>query len=227
MALNTGPIQALLAHTLHRKFSHGAMSAEVQFLESAKGAAAPPDSNSAQPVWWALCAGNQGTHHSFGWRRLPSAQGVWCPLCAPEKRTPRPFCASSLRGACRARFARHSQGTDDANVYCVTCRLNHTIPSLSIAENGILWGRLEDAKRRVISALISLKLPVASRLTEDPEQGLAFDFLISPPGGPRILTGHNDGLITINIEEADPVKREQMRMSMHEPYRTLCRALPS
>ncbi len=111
--------------------------------------------------------------------------------------------------------------SDDPNVYCVACRLNRTIPSLSIAENGILWGRLEDAKRRVISALISLKLPVASRLTEDPEQGLAFDFLISPPGGPRILTGHNDGLIIINIEEADPVKREQMRTSMHEPYRTL------
>ncbi len=72
----------------------------------------------------------------------------------------------------------------------------------------------------MISALIALGLPITSR-AEDPERGLAFDLLRSPENGPRILTGHDDGLITMNIEEADDVKREQMRTSMHEPYRTL------
>ena len=42
-----------------------------------------------------------------------------------------------------------------------------------------------------------------------------------PPGGPRVLTGHDDGVITVNINEADDVERERMRVSMHEPYRTL------
>lgn len=105
--------------------------------------------------------------------------------------------------------------------YCIACRLNRTIPDLSVPENAVLWGRIEEAKRRVASALVALHLPVASRISEDPYHGLAFDFLTSPPSGPRLLTGHENGLITLNIEEADDTKREQMRTSMHEPYRTL------
>ena len=35
------------------------------------------------------------------------------------------------------------------------------------------------------------------------------------------MTGHANGLITINVEEADDAKREHMRFQMHEPYRTL------
>lgn len=109
----------------------------------------------------------------------------------------------------------------DQNSFCAACRLNRTIPDISVAENAVFWGRLEEAKRRVVSALIALGLPVKSRVNEDPDEGLAFDFLVSLPNGPRVLTGHSDGVITINIEEADPVKREQARTSMHEPYRTL------
>ena len=104
---------------------------------------------------------------------------------------------------------------------CLSCRLNRTIPDLSILENAVLWGRIEDAKRRVISVLPVLGLPLASRLNEDPQRGLAFDFLRSPVNGPRVLTGHDNGVITLNIEEADDVNRERIRTSMREPYRTL------
>jgi hypothetical protein len=45
--------------------------------------------------------------------------------------------------------------------------------------------------------------------------------MADPPGGPRILTGHEDGVITLNVDEADDVEREKRRVSMHEPYRTL------
>jgi hypothetical protein len=105
-------------------------------------------------------------------------------------------------------------------LFCISCRLNRTIPNLSSAENQVLWGKIEIAKRRVISSLLTLGLPVQSRV-EDPARGLAFDLLSSPPSGPRVLTGHNDGLVTLNIEEADDVRREQIRTAMHEPYRTL------
>jgi hypothetical protein len=103
---------------------------------------------------------------------------------------------------------------------CISCRLNRTIPDLSVQENGELWGRIETAKRRVIASLVALGLPV-SRVTEDPEQGLVFDFLRSPEGGPRVITGHANGVITLNIEEADDARREQIRKEMGEPYRTL------
>jgi len=104
---------------------------------------------------------------------------------------------------------------------CVSCRLNRTIPDLSIPQNRVLWGSIENAKRRVISALIALGLPVVSKVTEDRERGLAFDILRTPEGGPRVLTGHDDGLITLNIEEADDVTRESIRKQLREPYRTL------
>jgi hypothetical protein len=48
-----------------------------------------------------------------------------------------------------------------------------------------------------------------------------FDFLRSPPQGPRVLTGHANGLITLNVEEADDAKREKMRFDLRESYRTL------
>jgi hypothetical protein len=108
-----------------------------------------------------------------------------------------------------------------AKPLCISCRLNRTIPDLSVPGNDVLWNRIEVAKRRVVSLLVALGLPVASRVSEDPQRGLAFDFLRSPSSGPHVMTGHSDGLITLNIEEAEDAKREQMRAAMQEPYRTL------
>ena len=109
----------------------------------------------------------------------------------------------------------------DQQVFCRSCRLNRTIPDLSLPENALLWHKIEIAKRRLVSSLLSLHLPVASRVNEDPQRGLAFDFLKPVPGGAAIWTGHGGGLITINIEEADDARREQVRQQLHEPYRTL------
>ena len=36
-----------------------------------------------------------------------------------------------------------------------------------------------------------------------------------------VLTGHADGVITVNIAEADDAERERRRTAMREPYRTL------
>ena len=107
---------------------------------------------------------------------------------------------------------------------CRACRLNRTIPSLNDPEhpdNGELWGRADQAKRRLVSALLVMGLPVASRETEDSEDGLMFDILRSPGRGEHVMTGHDDGLITLNVAEADDATRERTRRSMNEPYRTL------
>lgn len=104
---------------------------------------------------------------------------------------------------------------------CTACRLNRTIPNLDCEDNARHWGLIEAAKRRLVSQLLSLGLPVKSKVDEDEKHGLMFDFLRSPENGPRVLTGHADGLITVNIEEADSVQREKMRLELHEPYRTL------
>jgi hypothetical protein len=104
---------------------------------------------------------------------------------------------------------------------CQSCRLDRTIPDLSIPADAEAYRSISNAKRRVVSFLIALRLPVASRISEDPERGLAFDFLRSPAAGPRVMTGHDHGLITLNIEEAEDSTRERIRGEMGEPYRTL------
>ena len=82
------------------------------------------------------------------------------------------------------------------------------------------WYRLEVAKRRLVFTLLRLRLPIVSR-DDDPEGGLAFEFKADEPNGAAVLTGHADGLITINIAEADDAERERRRTSLHEPFRTL------
>lgn len=113
-----------------------------------------------------------------------------------------------------------AEATTSSETLCTACRLNRTIPDLSQDDNVLLWQRLEIAKRRLVSQLVQLRLPVASK-TDDPERGLAFDLLRSPPGGPKVMTGHASGLITLDIEEADDARREAVRTAMGEPYRTL------
>ena len=68
--------------------------------------------------------------------------------------------------------------------HCIACRLNRTIPNLDDADNARYWGKIEAAKRRLVAQLIALGLPVRSKVEEDPERGLMFDFLRSPPQGP-------------------------------------------
>lgn len=108
--------------------------------------------------------------------------------------------------------------------FCASCRLNEIIPDLSSDQNRNLWALIENAKRRLVYSLIRLKLPIASK-KEDPQQGLAFHLLsdvVNPDGSTsKVLTGHDQGLITLNIAEADDSAREKMRHAMNEPYRTL------
>ncbi|OZI83418.1 hypothetical protein CFN58_31465, partial [Pseudomonas avellanae] len=108
----------------------------------------------------------------------------------------------------------------NAGEFCVACSLNRTIPDLSIVENGERWRKVETAKRRLVAQLISLGLQVIPK-TVDEETGLAFDFVGVDLEGKLPTTGHANGLITLNIEEADDAHREAMRVQMHEPYRTL------
>lgn len=110
--------------------------------------------------------------------------------------------------------------TDQEHPYCLSCRLNRMIPDLSKPGNKLAWHKVEAAKRRLIYSLLSLKLPLESKF-ENPECGLAFEILEDPESGPNVLTGHSDGLITLNIAEADDSEREKRRHQMHEPYRTL------
>ncbi|MBA3701016.1 MAG: putative zinc-binding peptidase [Planctomycetes bacterium] len=109
--------------------------------------------------------------------------------------------------------------SDDPNELCRSCRMTRTIPDLSQAGHHEAWRRMEVAKRRLIYGLTSLGLPVIDRI-QDPVGGLVFEFLADTPQQ-KVVTGHSDGLITVNIAEADPVERERARTTLRESYRTV------
>ncbi|MCP1572358.1 hypothetical protein J2S30_000737 [Herbaspirillum rubrisubalbicans] len=88
----------------------------------------------------------------------------------------------------------------EAHELCASCRLTRVIPTLDEGNNRVLWSRLETAKRRLLHSLWTLRLQPVPKM-EDEETGLAFEFLQDQPHGERVLTGHADGVITINIAE--------------------------
>jgi hypothetical protein len=107
----------------------------------------------------------------------------------------------------------------DAQPLCLACRLNNVIPDLGDPESRERWAKVESAKRRLVYSLLRLGLPLVPK-SDNAENGVAFD-LKTDAGDERVLTGHADGLITLNATEADPVTLEQARVAMKERYRTL------
>jgi hypothetical protein len=127
------------------------------------------------------------------------------------------FCANAEHEACNWLIP-----ADSPDQLCAACQHNRTIPDLSVDLNLGRWRKLEFAKHHLFYSLLRLRLPHETRL-ERPESGLAFDVLADGPDGRHDLvrTGHQDGVITINLAEADDAIREQRRTQFGEPYRTL------
>lgn len=107
----------------------------------------------------------------------------------------------------------------DANALCVSCRLTRVLPDLSQPGNPQRWFKLEAAKRRLFYTLARLGL-IDPTPADGAADGPVFEFLADLPGQPA-MTGHADGVITINVAEADDAERVRRRVEMHEPYRTL------
>jgi len=125
------------------------------------------------------------------------------------------YCANAAYGVCN--WLVPAAAPDS---FCAACRHNRMIPDLSRAENLGKWRALEVAKHRLFYTLFQLRLPVETQ-AESPA-GLSFEFLADVvPWGSWVMTGHADGVITINLAEADDVERERRRHQMSEPYRTL------
>ncbi len=107
---------------------------------------------------------------------------------------------------------------------CQSCLHTVKIPNLSTAEGLKRWRRLERAKRRLFYSLIKFNLALSNHRDVAPGAlrfALIGDRMKSDGTHVRVMTGHKNGLITINIAEADDAIREATRQAMGEPYRTL------
>lgn len=101
----------------------------------------------------------------------------------------------------------------DAGELCLCCSLTHTRPRdddpVGLAE----FATGEAAKRRAVFQLLDLGLPGV-----DPAR-LRFELLSSEHE--PVTTGHADGVITVDLAESDDARREQRRLDLGEPYRTV------
>jgi hypothetical protein len=122
-------------------------------------------------------------------------------------------CANEARVGCNWMVA-----ADDPQPLCECCRLTRRRPNDDDLEGASAQSAAEAAKRRLVFQLRELDLPIISR-ADDPEAGLAFDLLSSRYD--KVLTGHDNGLITLDLSESDDAYREQLRQQLGEPYRTL------
>lgn len=145
----------------------------------------------------------------------PAGGHAWTPLAGDG--APRRFCANADYDVCNWLTAPDSQER-----LCVACRHNDTIPNVSEPAHLQAWRDIELAKHRLFYSLLRWKLPLRTR-AEDPRHGLMFEFLADPPdpSGPKVMTGHDDGVVTIALAEADSAEREKRRSELAEPYRSL------
>ena len=145
---------------------------------------------------------------------LEPAGAQWQPLERPEQK--RWLCINAKWDACNWLV------NDDSNdASCIACRHNGTVPDLSDPARLAGWRELEVAKHRLLYSLLRWKLPLKTR-AEDTEHGLIFNFLADDPAtGHKVMTGHDNGVITVALTETDDIERERRRLQMNEPYRTL------
>jgi hypothetical protein len=135
-------------------------------------------------------------------------------------------CANSVLARCNWLVEPGHEGE-----LCRSCALTRTRPDDADLDGPgntrELFGRAEDAKRRLVFQLLDLGLPVQAR--PDPadgdadgrgaDAGLAVDLLVRHDE--PITIGHADGVITIDLAESDDAYRERMRAELGEVYRTM------
>lgn len=101
---------------------------------------------------------------------------------------------------------------------CAACDLTRTRPNDADAVGIANFLLAERAKRHLVAELDALGFAVVGK-AEDPVNGLCFDLLSSTQQ--KVMIAHADGVITIDLAEADDAHREHVRAQLDEPYRTM------
>jgi hypothetical protein len=146
-----------------------------------------------------------------------AADGTWRQVGSDDGQAWRPCHNYSVENVCNwvIDATEYNQ-----NTLCRSCRTTQIIPALTNPNNKRYWYLLEKAKRHLFYTLLDFGLPIPDR-SWDPQRGLSFEFLEDETPHRKVVTGHDNGVITVNIAEADDVTRASIRSAMGEPYRTL------
>ena len=104
------------------------------------------------------------------------------------------------------------------NTWCRSCQLTRGRPDEGRPDAVEAWMAAEAAKRRLVHQLDELALPIDVRSAAVPD-GLAFDLVYLPGAGG--ITGHLDGVVTLDLAETDEQHRNDLRRRLGEPFRTV------
>jgi len=107
---------------------------------------------------------------------------------------------------------------DDRSERCASCRLTSVRPNDTDVDSLEAFADAEAAKRRLLHQLRRIGLPVIDR-SSDAARGVTFELLSSR--GRNVITGHESGVITLDLSESDDAHREFVRQQLGEPYRTV------
>lgn len=130
------------------------------------------------------------------WVRCTQSQTLDCNWLTPAEHTD-----AAVRGRCLAcSLIRREPAPDD------TLAREKLVPTAQ-------------ALRRLVYQLEDIELPVTPWWRAD--GGLAFDLLSSYTTGQKVVIGHANGVITIDLVESLDAYREQLRVTLGEPYRTM------
>lgn len=149
---------------------------------------------------------------------VPVTHGLWASMAQPILVEPSHhihyrMCRNRHQTGVACNFTTESDGSQP---YCISCRQTRWLPDLSNPINLLRAHKLESAKRYLFYNLSCLQLTNLYGFVAP-----IFDFLEDIPGHPPVMTGHGNGVITLNVAEADDDERARRRLAMWEPYRTL------
>lgn len=111
-----------------------------------------------------------------------------------------------------------SSGSNSAEL-CPSCRMTKIIPDTFHDDNRDLWSTTESAKRWTLATLGRWGWFVKDDKGRHPVFHLLSEATKS--GETPVSMGHLDGVITINVSEADPVDGIEKRLAFGERYRTM------
>ena len=107
----------------------------------------------------------------------------------------------------------------DESARCFSCRLDRRRPAPDDTMAMEKLGETGFAKRRLLVQLMELGLPIVPFYER--EGGLGFDLVSSRSSNERVIIGHANGIITIDLAETLDDHRERLRVVLGEPYRTM------
>jgi hypothetical protein len=122
-------------------------------------------------------------------------------------------CANTTVAGCNWVVPSGEGGT----TLCRSCSLTRTRPADDDGEGRSWFVEAEAAKRRLVAQLFDLGLPIVG--FDEADDGLGFDLLSSHFD--EVVTGHEDGIVTVDLAEADDAHRERVRQELGEAYRTV------